>query len=266
MILRSQQHGFTLVELSIVLVIIGLLTGGIMGGQALLKASKLRSVQLDYTRFTGAVIAFKDQYNGLPGDITNATTFWGAQHVTPATCRTTPSTGQATCDGDGNRTVNDYNGELSYSERHRFWQQMANAGFIEGQYSGVGYINVDPTYNNASIMPGYNSPKSKFGTGSTVGYGFFYNTASSTFLTYTRHTFGLGVGSGNGLPDGVIFKPEELWSIDTKVDDGKPGTGGVQSYTKTARANCATTDVASTAVYNLSYNDIGCNAVFVPGL
>ncbi|PZU43073.1 MAG: prepilin-type cleavage/methylation domain-containing protein, partial [Sphingomonas sp.] len=67
-----QTHGFSLVELSIVLVILGLLTGGILGGQSLIRAAEIRSIGVDFNRFSTATYTFRDKYMGLPGDITNA--------------------------------------------------------------------------------------------------------------------------------------------------------------------------------------------------
>ena len=64
----TAQPGFSLVELSIVLVILGLLTGGILAGQSLIRAAELRSISTDYSRYIAAVQAFRDKYFALPGD------------------------------------------------------------------------------------------------------------------------------------------------------------------------------------------------------
>jgi len=75
---RPTSSGFSLVELSIVLVILGLLTGGILGGQALIRAAELRAVTTEYDRWVTATRTFQDKYFALPGDMTNATAFWGS--------------------------------------------------------------------------------------------------------------------------------------------------------------------------------------------
>jgi prepilin-type N-terminal cleavage/methylation domain-containing protein len=82
------QSAFSLVELSIVLVILGLLVGGVLMGQSLIRAAELRRVVTDYNKYTTAVQSFRDKYFALPGDMTNAQNFWGVQDPTPATCRT----------------------------------------------------------------------------------------------------------------------------------------------------------------------------------
>jgi prepilin-type N-terminal cleavage/methylation domain-containing protein len=149
------RHAFSLVELSIVLVILGLLTGGILGGQSLIRAAELRAVSTEFQRYVTASHTFRDKYFGLPGDITNATLIWGAAHGTPATCRTTASTGAATCDGNGDGNINTIDSGTTYSERHRYWQQLSAAGLIEGSYTGVG-----GSVGVAQVVPGTNAPRS----------------------------------------------------------------------------------------------------------
>lgn len=138
---KITQSGFSLVELSIVLVILGLLTGGILGGQSLIRAAELRSVATDVSKYRSASYAFRDKYFGLPGDFTRATSFWG--NATTGTsggeCTAPESdagTGTQTCNGDGNGLIGNAStvGQRN-SESFRFWQHLANAGLIEGQYA-----------------------------------------------------------------------------------------------------------------------------------
>src|SRR5437660_1073388 len=97
------RHGFTLLELSIVLVIIGLLIGGIFVGQSLIHNAQLNAVISEFNRYQTAVQSFKQQYNTLPGDMSNATSFWGSAGGTgsDATCAVVVSTTAATCNGNG---------------------------------------------------------------------------------------------------------------------------------------------------------------------
>ena len=81
--LQRTRYGFSLVELSIVLVILGLLVGGVLTGQSLIRAAELRSVSTEYSRYVASVHTFRDKYFALPGDMTNATQFWGTAAVLP---------------------------------------------------------------------------------------------------------------------------------------------------------------------------------------
>ena len=83
---KIYNNGFSLLELSIVLSIIGLIAGGVTVGANIIHAAQLRAVITDINSYTSAMLAFKDKFDGLPGDLTNATEFWGKlmlilQHV-----------------------------------------------------------------------------------------------------------------------------------------------------------------------------------------
>ena len=99
-----KASGFSLVELSIVLVILGLLVGGVLTGQSLIRAAELRSVTTEYGKYSTAIRAFKDKYFALPGDMTNAIAFWGPAPDCADTA-TTAGTGTQTCNGDGNNNI-----------------------------------------------------------------------------------------------------------------------------------------------------------------
>ncbi|MEJ0009895.1 MAG: hypothetical protein WDN72_04815 [Alphaproteobacteria bacterium] len=86
-----------------VLSIIGVIIGGVLAGQYLTRQAQLQSIGADLAKFKAAYFQFKSQYNGLPGDITDATSYWG-QDTGPDCPTTTPVTytpHQQTCNGDG---------------------------------------------------------------------------------------------------------------------------------------------------------------------
>src|SRR3569833_2534544 len=122
------QRGFTLVELSIVLVILGLLVGGVLTGQSLIRAAELRSVTTQEQRYVTAVQTFRDKYFALPGDMTNATAYWGTATACPGDYPS-PAATSATCNGDGDV-------QIFSRETFRFCQQLANAGLGGGGGGG----------------------------------------------------------------------------------------------------------------------------------
>ena len=248
---KEKKSGFSLVELSIVLVILGLLVGGVLTGQSLIRAAELRAVTTEYSRYITAVQSFRDKYFALPGDMNNATAFWGAAHATPATCNTTSSSTALTCNGDGN-------GQIAYGapEMFRAWQHLANAGLIEGSYTGV---------DGPGTILGTNVPRSKLssaGWSMTSGFSGDYPTLHfpTTSATSNKLTFG-AVGTWTTV---AVIKPEELWNIDTKLDDGLPPTGAVRTYTTSYLTNC-TNGTTNTATYQLSNTSVACSIVFIPG-
>lgn len=227
------RRGFTLVELSIVLVIIGLLVGGVLVGQALIRAAELRAVTSEYDKYSTALATFYGKYNGLPGDLKNAVRFWGAAAGGTAegidgTCLgvTTAATGTETCNGNGDgrisyRSYNDY--ALYPHEGARAWQQLANAGLVAGKFSGV--------YGATGwgFEPGVNMPKSKFSSGSwSIAY-LPGRNRESWAPPKEGHYINIGGATGTSPGDGYWFNPILLpldaYSIDVKIDDGKPHEG-----------------------------------------
>ena len=71
--IKRQQSGFTLVEIAIVLVIIGLLLGGVLKGQEMIENSRIKSVVADMRGVSAAFTGYFDRYRALPGDELNAT-------------------------------------------------------------------------------------------------------------------------------------------------------------------------------------------------
>jgi prepilin-type N-terminal cleavage/methylation domain-containing protein len=238
------RNAFSLVELSIVLVILGLLVGGILSGQALIRASELRSITTEYQRYTTAVGTFRDKYFAIPGDMNNATSFWAS--------------GTGNGDGDG---LIENNGTAANNEISTFWVDLAFAGLIEGSYTNVAAV---------TLTGGTNNPRSKISNGSwnvahigTVGVnGVSSPVAGATVQaadTFFAGTYGnvLLLGSGtNALLPGGILKPEEAWNIDTKMDDGRPDIGSVtslESQGENDNTRCSNLDTSTSALAASSY-------------
>lgn len=80
----KRQAGFTLIEISIVLVIIGLLLGGVLKGQELIENAKLKRMNNDFSGIASATYSYLDRYSAIPGDDVNAATRWTGA-VSPAT-------------------------------------------------------------------------------------------------------------------------------------------------------------------------------------
>jgi prepilin-type N-terminal cleavage/methylation domain-containing protein len=265
-----RHSGFSLVELSIVLVILGLLVGGILAGQSLIRASELRSVGTDYARFNTAIAAFRDKYRNLPGDMPNATAFWGALDPTAATCITLPSNGTtATCNGDGDGTLQ-YPGILYLTpENHRLWQHLANAGLIDGKYTGIGN---DTPISYEGSMAGVNTPKLKLNNAIFQARWVQSYTGHATMWDGPYGNLFYFGAKGPALADNPhqpVLRGEEAWNLDKKLDDGSPAYGRILTVRYNAASSwavpmnqCATTALPNTAEYAVALPGLVCGLIF----
>ena len=175
-----RRHGFTLVEMSIVVIILGLLVGSILSGRALMRASELNSIAVSYQVYKNAVKSFRVQYYSLPGDMANATSIWG--YTGGAGCTNssgTASTSPGTCDGDGDGFI-EYGATASRAgEAFQGWRQLALGSFIDGSYTGIAGTPADGTYGAVKYDIGTNGPNSKI---DLVGWSlsYFDNSAGGT--------------------------------------------------------------------------------------
>jgi prepilin-type N-terminal cleavage/methylation domain-containing protein len=113
--MKHRQSGFTLVEIAIVLVIIGLLLGGILKGQEMINSAKVRNIADQGNAVKAAFFAFQDRFRALPGDYAAALT---------------NIKGTGIANGNGNGQV------AAGAESGQAWLHLAAAGFLSGTYNG----------------------------------------------------------------------------------------------------------------------------------
>ena len=256
---KNHSSGFTLVELSIVLVIIGLLVGGILTGQTLIRKTELKTIGTEFSFYQKAVTNFRDQYLELPGDMSRATQYWGAATNCPGTT-TQGTTDGTTCDGDGDGAISPT--VPNSNERYRIWQHLANADLIDGIYNGV----TGPSHATNHSIIGFNSPGSSLG--SNIGWTVVERqgvTGSSTIFDGDYgHVLHLGQENGTTGTFAPALSPKELFQIDTKMDDGQPGTGSIiaQWWDECTDAPDETAASAEAANYSLEVDDEVCSIIF----
>jgi prepilin-type N-terminal cleavage/methylation domain-containing protein len=253
------NQAFSLVELSIVLVILGLLTGGILTGQNLIRAAELRSITTDLQRYQTAVQTFRGKYFALPGDMPNATDFWGAANTggTNGNCsnpHTDSGTGTQTCNGDGNGFIF---GTGTFYERARHWQHLSNAGMIEGSYTGV-------AADYETLIIGENVPPLRIGSSSCMQIGHTVGTDPVYPNIIGKQIIFMGANIA-GAPCQVPFvTPQEAWNLDKKLDDGNPAQGKFQTGLASTYVGCTDSDDEDVAAYLLSSTATACMVGFIP--
>jgi len=206
--MRTTTQAFTLVELSIVLVILGLLTGGILTGQSLIRAAELRSVVTEYQRYQTAIQTFRDRYQAIPGDMKTATKFWGDDAAACADAAVTDGT-PGTCNGNGDGNMNGSSGANATGEDYQLWKQLALAGLIEGSYTG---ISGAAAYD---VIAGTNVPVGRMGnTGWSAQIVGFVGDGSFWQLGANYNFLQFGTKSAGSLMIGAALRPEEAWKIE----------------------------------------------------
>ena len=203
-----KQSGFTLVEIAIVLVIIGLLLGGILKGQQLINSARVRNMADQNSGVQAAYYGFIDRYRQVPGDMLPATA---------CTVITAAIAGWACPVGIGGNQ----NGRIDqFAEAGAVWAHLSAADFLNGSFTGI-------TATAAAYETGV-------GAGVVPGNAF----QSPIFLGYTNdYENGLAAGTvrlmyifGAGAPANLLRE------LDTKLDDGLPGSGVVRSTLSAAIA------------------------------
>lgn len=217
------SSGFSLVELSIVLVILGLLVGGVLSGQSLIRAAELRAVTSEYSRYATSVHTFRDKYFAIPGDMPNATQFWGDNNSLCAD-GAIPNGTPGTCNGDGNGQVITGTVTGATGEMFQFWTQLAAAGLIEGTYTG------SSTGGAVGSTPDVNTPRSRMSNGAWTA---LYRPAGAAMFFSSLdlkncYQFGRFRNASSSIFDPLLL-PEEAWNLDSKVDDGKANQGKVRA-------------------------------------
>lgn len=267
---RHHRSGFTLVELAIVLVIMGLIVGGVLVGRDLVRAAELRSVVNEYNQYRVAVNTFREKYRGLPGDLTNATDYWGTD---PGGCPSTPTNTVAkttTCNGNGDGIIGSFAAlalpdTVPFREIWRAWQQLANAGLVAGSFTGA--TGADGAWSLQYMVIGQNVPASRL---NSAGWTFYpcdsCDIIGPTVYFPSNHRTQLRIGaigleSTAHLIGADIFTGPEALALDTKIDDGKPAYGTIITY-KSA-GTCISSNTASAATYVTTDDTIRCHLYFM---
>jgi len=223
--------GFTLIELSIVLVIIGLVVGGIMVGRTLIRASEIKSIGTDIERFEAARNTFRTKYNCLPGDCSSANSLGLGGN------------------GNGNGYIDHY---AASNETWRFWTHLGNANLIGGNYTGLAGPD-----SNVDALIGINVPASRI---DNVGYAIYTPAPTTTSwspglngaglpraLTDTAYNIGRDDATNGYLTKGGFMSPVEAQALDQKYDDGQANDGNFRVELGSA-----------------TYNTVGCTSGAAP--
>lgn len=239
-----RTHGFTLVEISIVAVIIGFLVGGIMVGTDLLSSARQRKLLSEMERIASAANTFRLRFGCVPGDCTAAQiTAYGA------------SFGGANCNGIAGVTGNGYVEMVGSApaacigyyncrcEQRTFADNLFNAGLVQNEFVSSSMLRSD-AYSKGMIWP--------------ANYYYSQGISDHWLVIQSREPTGnFFMPNDNG--DTTTISSNTSRQLDERVDDGNPLIGRVRmiSYNGLGVWNagwpdygaCATSNVAATSKY-----------------
>lgn len=233
MVSIKKQRGFTLVEIAIVLIIIGLLLGGILQGQELIASARVRNIADQNSGVQAAYYGFIDRYRQVPGDWNET----NAAQAIPGVTAGGNDSGRLDTDG------------TEWTEPLSLWHQLSLAGFIQGNYIGG---TAAPTAANANL-----APRNAFN-------GFLAMYRSDDYADAGTPSDRLNLMLGAGVPVDILRE------LDLKVDDGLPQTGVLRHAVSTgaalgalaqSTANCV--DASTPPVWNIAGNETLCNAIYL---
>lgn len=192
--IMKQQSGFTLIEIAIVLVIIGLLLGGVLKGQEMIENAKIKNLRNDFDGVSAAIYAYQDRYRALPGDdsrANNASRGWANAQA-----------------GNGNGALNTNDAfDAGNGETQHLWQHLRYSGLITGNPAG--------TTNN---LDGRANPINAFG--GKIGF--------------TNTTAALGLGLRGNILCASNIPGKAAAALDAQFDDAVANTGNMRGLQNTA--------------------------------
>ncbi|HSH72579.1 MAG TPA: prepilin-type N-terminal cleavage/methylation domain-containing protein [Methylophilaceae bacterium] len=197
----KKQSGFTLIELAIVLVIIGLLLGGVLKGQELINSARVKNLASDFRNTQVYVYGYQDRFRVIPGDDRGA----GPRFASPA---------QVASNGTQNGVIEgSWFEPANTAESCVFWQHVRLAGFAAGK-SAIADINCS---NGNEYMP-------RNAEGGVVGIQGVTDFNSTLALT------GANAMIGSFVVCSALIRGSLAKQLDTLLDDGDTAAGSVRVY------------------------------------
>lgn len=268
-------HGFTLIELSVVLVIIGLVVGGLLTGRDLIGAAVVRSQIAQIESFQTAVSTFQGKYGSIPGDIPDreASSFGFVARGSYAG----QGDGNGFLEGLDSISAGRNDGVWQNCENLVFWRDLSTAKLIPGSFTDANWALLSPSGAGSAGVTESSSPALKnYLPEASYGGGFYVQVASfspnaivnshvppnaiasNTFVVSSVSTIEYGYRL-NASPTMAV---KDAFAIDNKVDDGRPRGGTVivafnaNSYYGSVPAQYSTSDSATTCFNTSTTNGV----------
>ena len=228
--MKHKQSGFTLIEIAIVLVIIGLLLGGVLKGQELINSAKVKNLASDFRNIPLYIYGYQDKFRALPGDDASAIAHLGATICVAPCQNSTTSNGVI-----GGSTATDvWTSTVVTDETQQFWIHARLAGLAPGPTSGA--TDYRPT----------NSADGRIGIQSNIQSG---NGAFTTIIQNAAGTASLMTGTYIICSTNVLGK--FVKQLDITMDDGNTDTGSMRVADAATGKSMATANIVDGTSYTI---------------
>jgi len=222
---EKNKYGFTLVELSIVMVMIGLLVGGIMVGQDMVTSARIRGTITQIQEYNAAVLAFTGKFKKLPGDFSKASNYLGSSATS----------------GDGDGCIDHSTGictdPTTYTEDIlQVWNHLYLASMINFEY-----VFAD------RYTAGGGFPLTKLKKGAIIAY-----TKDDINYWKTSNSFNPSTGALLGTTFNPLMTPAEAFGFDGKLDDENSLSGEVRAIDHWDDTASATTCADTNGIYYIT--------------
>ena len=232
----TRESGFTLVELAIVIVIIGLIIGGVLVGQDMIRSAEIRATIGQWEGYNSATNTFRDKYGYIPGDINQDRALeYGFFNRTGVA---------AAGNGDANGLLQACSatiaaGLLAGCETLSYWQDLNDAALVDGFFQRSSTAVATSVMTTEELPSAF--PEAALGLGN---YWTVFSAGGRNWFQLTGITAVANTGAYtmmNGLSPYIAF------NIDRKVDDARPLTGGARAMSSTSALNVDAVPAAAAA-------------------
>ena len=240
---NAKNKGFSLVEMSVVIVITSLIVAGTVSAKNIIYSAKIRTVLSEYQSHETAIKSFKDIFHKLPGDMDNAYSYWGAE------CDSIASN----CNGNNNSVVNwnanSSGGKSRDNETHRAWQHLYLAGMLETPFTGK-VLGGDGDTAFATNTEMYFSQ---------TGWGKYFIDGTYKLFNSESPSNYIILGSLDQNIWYPMFSVKDAHNIDRKIDDGIANDGKLFSLTggyTNPNTNCSQSWRTNTSGENYNFSNL----------
>lgn len=237
----KNTKGFTLIEISIVIVIIGLIISSIVAGSSLVNSSKQKVLISEIIKHKESINLFKDRFLYYPGDFNQAYNFWN----------TDCASSRSLCDGNG-----DWKIDPDKTEGLLVWRHLFLADLVDKTYTGTSGLSTKFKLND-------NIPTTKF----TNNGLFFLRTYSFPIFGVNGLSLSLSSANDQDIRSSLI-SPKDAKAIDNKFDDGMADSGNLvvmpaeKNISDTSLCVNSQVNTSSTGEYILSDNQNSCQLIY----